>query len=151
MLQFKIPIPPTLNKSLASINGRLVKTAGARNFRLSVDAMFAKFNYQERTYLQNYVNSIKDEPLSVELVFLFDKEDVLNKNVQKSKVTKKFKTLDIDNRIKPAIDAIFENLGHNDCHIFEIIIKKRIRSEGQDKCAMIKIVKMENQDFSYST
>lgn len=110
----EFPYPLSVNKSLASVKGRLIKTSDARDYQRECQA-FANKNIKDLIAANMMINSWIKKRLGVKVdcYFSLPEESVITK----SKASKHWlKKNDVSNRIKLCHDALSEMLRIDDLY-----------------------------------
>lgn len=94
------PIPPSINKQLASVNGRLIKTSAAKYFDAKVN-LYALKKFREIDLIKENLKS--DDLLKVDCYFIFNQSRLIGKKGQ-------IKALDVNNYLKSALDGLVKCL-----------------------------------------
>ena len=104
MYILKFPMPPSVNQSLMSVRGRLIKTNVARMFDGHVQK-FKLLNHHKLETLNQILKQKIEEGyvIRVDTFFVFHSTRIIGKKYQ-------VKTLDANNRIKAALDGLVKCL-----------------------------------------
>ena len=131
----RLPIPPSINKQLVFNRGRFVKGNAARLFDNLIDRhsliFFKSLNF-DRAVLQSWGEC----ELEIELFFVFHKDRVISKTKQ---AKSKYKSIDSNNRIKSAIDAVAKLLGFDDKMIFKETSHKVTCEDIKDEQLIVRL------------
>ena len=110
-----IDLPPSVNKIYKSIGkGRRALTTEGKAYKRSIiDSLIPE--------IVNYPSFKENQPLSLSITLHL--EALVNKGWPK-KTKKRYKRIDVSNRIKLLEDALFECLGIDDCNVISLTINK---------------------------
>lgn len=121
---FKLPVPHSVNRSFIVARGRIIKSKHARGFDEEVSKFIQVNNHfcsQARSLAQAWVT--QGYLLSVDTIFYFKRQRLFT--VSKSaKFT--VKALDLNNRIKPLMDAVSLICGVDDRYFFQHFFEKKV-------------------------
>ncbi|MBY0413715.1 MAG: RusA family crossover junction endodeoxyribonuclease [Bdellovibrionales bacterium] len=113
-----LPMPPSANKRLTPIKGRLFKSQIVREFDHKVQVWILKKGYKIHVAREKAKGWIeKGYLLKIELVFFWPKENLISKDGTP-------KRIDSSNRLKEAEDAVSEILEVDDKYFINHIIYK---------------------------
>lgn len=120
-------MPPIANHRLAPVNGRLIKSVDARVFDKHIDYYIMRHwkdisNY--RHLVQDWIK--QNQVLKLEINFVWHKNKVICKDG-------KIKKMDLDGRIKSAIDGLSDVLQFDDKLLIEIHAFKSISNNQHDE------------------
>ncbi len=94
------PIPPSINKQLTSVRGRLIKTSTARLFDAHVQR-FKLVQFRQLAEIAQCLDSKK--AYRVDCYFIFHKDRLIGKKNQ-------IKALDVNNYLKSSLDGLVKCL-----------------------------------------
>ena len=133
-----LPFPPQANHRLIPSRGRLIKSPESRHYDKSVDVWMIR----QRSGLFEIRRKAKEWidvgfMLQIELFFYWPKEKLISKNGMPKKT-------DLDNRIKPMIDAISDIIDLDDKYIISLSAHKMIWDKSyQEAKAIITTAKWD--------
>lgn len=115
---FKLPMPPTANKQLMPVRGRLIKTNAARVFDKQI-AFYKLVNFKKIEELKGRMEALlkKGAVFRLEIYFCFPREKLFTKKNE-------MKMLDVDNRLKSCTDSFVKLIGIDDKHFVQTKIEK---------------------------
>lgn len=111
-------MPPTANRRLASVRGRLIKTYESRMFEKNISIYMTRLGsglFEYRRIVKEWIDV--GYCLKVEFSFNWPKEKLITNLGFPKK-------LDVSNRIKESEDAISDILAIDDKYFFEVTAKK---------------------------
>jgi len=127
-------MPPSINKAYVSIGrGRRKLSPEGKLFKRVFKDLIIPFLAVD----EGVISLQKEEvPLKLEIRLYF--KGVLNKGYPK-KAKMRYKRIDLSNRLKLLEDALFESLGTDDSHVFELSMSKHLRPPDveEDFCEII--------------
>jgi Holliday junction resolvase RusA-like endonuclease len=131
-----LPMPPSINKTLTSVRGRLIKTSIARLFERQVRSYFVTMSAQQKRSVEIFKEELsskrpKDRKICFEVRFYFPQSDIFCLPKTKSEEIGEPKRKDTSNRIKPLEDRISENIGIDDKHFFFVWASKHTMPRDQ--------------------
>lgn len=110
-------MPPTINKSYATVGNRRVSTAVLREFK-ALTHIWSVGNRARLRRIEKKIHDTQGAKLCLVLIFKFEEQKLFLKD------KKTPRRLDTSNRIKAAEDAITGLLGIDDRWVFKIIAEK---------------------------
>lgn len=116
-----MPMPPSINRQLASVKGRLIKTSEARNHEREISVFSLKHQSDCKKARIQIEQWIKDQGLQVDCFFVFHEERLLTKT---KKAESWLKVLDANNRLKSSLDAISRIISVDDKYFVTGICEK---------------------------
>lgn len=138
---FKLPMPPTANKQLMPVRGRLIKTNAARVFDKQIAFYrLSQFRKLETLKLQMSALLQKEKCLfSVHYYFCFPKDRLISKKNE-------IKMLDSTNRLKSTEDALSKLIEIDDKYFNQNRVEKVISSTEKEfvHIAIYKINHLED-------
>lgn len=115
-----IPMPPIANHRLMPSKGRLIKSPDARDFDKAIQVWMLRQKSALFDYRRKARDMIVDLKLfSIKLDFYWPKESLVSKNGVPKKI-------DLDGRIKSAIDAVSIIIDQDDKYVIKIEAHKLI-------------------------
>ena len=119
----KVPFKtPSVNHLYGQRGFRKYLTKEAKKLREEIDKIVKSHPYSDK-------QDLKDKPLKV-VVYLYEDWYCLNGSV---------KRVDVDNRAKFLLDSVFNALGIDDRHIFELTMIKTTSLNDNENHAIIEI------------
>lgn len=134
------PIPPSINKQLASVNGRLIKTSAAKYFDAKVN-LYALKKFREIEKIKELIK--EGDLLKVDCLFVFHKKRLIGKKNQ-------IKTLDVNNYLKSALDGLVKCLEIDDKFFISHHVEKLTCEHEHDEQIIFSISKAELKEFKKS-
>lgn len=130
-----LPLPPSVNESVAWFRGRMIKTAVHKKFirEFMANRIFATpaFNAMKKEIYRS-INFDGPRGLRVDLYFSIEHSRLYSKAGEP-------KRLDGDNRVKPVLDVLATALGIDDKHIFAGSWEKTMTLSKGSECTTIRI------------
>lgn len=137
----EIPMPPTANKRLIPVNGRLIKSNDCRAFDKSVQVWMIRQKsklFEDRRKAKEWIGT--GFMIKVDFVFYWPKIKLMSKDGLPKK-------LDDSNRLKDAEDAVSEIIGIDDKWFVDKTLKKvPWNKEYEAFSATVSYCKWELQD-----
>ncbi len=135
---FTCPLPPSVNESLASVNGRLIKTLKSRKFLTqAIDAFKTDATYRDALSLAGGWVKAK-YALKVDCYFVWPRNQILTTGAKAQNWAHR---RDAHNRIKQLHDALSEAMMIDDMYFFAGDTEKIINDKIQEPYAMVRITK----------